>query len=103
MTIALNKMTGELIWKTESLNVPASYCSPVLIDYNDYKLLVNVSPIFVYGVDVTDGTIVWNINHHKALGKSNDGDDGQILCVTPVFHDNKVFSHGRLQSWQHSD
>jgi outer membrane protein assembly factor BamB len=94
MTIALNKATGELIWKTESLNVPASYSSPVLIDYNDYKLLVNVSPIFVYGVDVTDGTIVWNINHHKALGKSNDGDDGQILCVTPVFHDNKIYFTG---------
>jgi len=94
MTIALNKMTGELIWKTESLNVPASYSSPVLIDYNDYKLLVNVSPIFVYGVDVTDGTIVWKINHHTALGKSNDGDDGQILCVTPVFNDNKIYFTG---------
>ncbi len=94
MTIALNKATGELIWRTGSLNVPASYSSPVLIDYTDYKLLVNVSPIFVFGVDVTDGTIVWKINHHQALGKSNDGDDGQILCVTPVFHDNAIFVTG---------
>lgn len=101
MTIALNKADGGLIWRTESLNVPASYCSPVLIDYNDYKLLVNVSPIYVYGVDVTDGTIVWKINHHQALGKEGEGDDGQILCVTPVYKDNKIYftggyNHGSL-------
>lgn len=101
MTIAINKKTGELIWKTESLNVPASYSSPILLNYEGYRLLVNVSPVYVYGVDVTDGSILWKINHMEALGKEDDGKGSQILCVTPLWHNNKIlftggYNHGSV-------
>jgi len=94
MTIALNKNTGELIWKTESLNVPAAYVSPILLDYENYKLLVNVSPVYIYGVDVTDGSILWKINHMETLGKKDDEEGRQILCVTPLWHNNRIFFTG---------
>jgi outer membrane protein assembly factor BamB len=92
-TIALNKHNGDLIWKTESLGVPPSYISPVLINYNDYKLLVNVTPRYIFGVDVSHGKILWTINHHEALGKKEEN-DGQILCVTPLFFNDKIFFTG---------
>ncbi len=94
MTIALNKNTGELMWKTESLNVPASYTSPIIVDHTDYKLLINISPVYVFGVDVTDGSVLWKINHMEALGKDKNSGSRQILCVTPLWHDNKVFFTG---------
>jgi outer membrane protein assembly factor BamB len=92
-TVALNKNTGQLIWKTESLDVPASYSSPILVDYSNYKLLINVTPRYVFGVDVSDGKILWKINHLEALGSKEKGND-QILCVTPLFFNNKVFFTG---------
>ncbi len=92
-TIALNKNSGELIWKTESLDVPASYSSPILVDYNDYKLLINVTPRYVFGVDVSQGKIVWKIDHLEALGSKENG-TRQILCVTPLFFNDKVFITG---------
>jgi outer membrane protein assembly factor BamB len=91
--IALNKNSGELIWKSKSLDVPASYTSPVLIDYPDRKVLVNVTPRFIFGVDVSDGKILWTVNHLEALGKEKQ-DNSQILCVTPVYYDDKVYITG---------
>ncbi|MBN2862013.1 MAG: PQQ-binding-like beta-propeller repeat protein [Bacteroidales bacterium] len=91
--IALNKNNGELIWKSKSLDVPASYTSPVLIAYPDRKVLVNVTPRFIFGVDVSDGNILWTINHLETLGKKEQ-DNSQILCVTPVYSEDKVYFTG---------
>ncbi len=93
-TIALNKNTGELIWKSESLSDPASYASPVLIDYQDGKILVNVTPRFVFGVDISNGSILWKINHMEALGNKDKADSRQILCVTPLYYSNKIYFTG---------
>jgi len=93
-TIALNKNTGEAIWKTESLSDPASYNSPVMIEYPGLKLLVNITPRYVYGVDVSTGTILWKLHHPEALGKKDLSDDGQIMCVTPLFHNDKLYITG---------
>ena len=93
-TIALNKNTGELIWKSVSLGDPASYSSPVLISYPGLNLLVNVSPRYVFGIDVSDGSILWKINHRAALGKKDTTDNGQIMCVTPVYSGDKVYVTG---------
>lgn len=93
-TIALNKNTGELVWKTASLNDPASYASPILIDYPGLKLMVNVTPRYVFGVDVSNGSILWKISHMAALGKTDSTDKEQIMCVTPVFSNDKIYITG---------
>jgi outer membrane protein assembly factor BamB len=43
MTIALNKTTGNLIWKSASLNDKTGYVSPILISFAGKKMIVNVS------------------------------------------------------------
>lgn len=94
MTIALNKNTGELIWKSESIGDPPSYLSPVLVEKAGAKTLVNVTPRHIYGVNVADGTIMWKINHREALGKSDINDTGLILCVTPIYSGNRIYVTG---------
>ncbi len=93
-TIALNKNSGELIWKSESVNDPASYLSPVLVEKAGTKILVNVTPRFIFGIDVSDGSMLWKINHRETLGKSDINDTGQILCVTPVSSGNMIYMTG---------
>jgi|WetSurSiteA1Bulk_404760.scaffolds.fasta_scaffold01573_4 outer membrane protein assembly factor BamB len=93
-TIALNKNTGELVWKTASLGDPASYSSPVLIRYPGLNLLINVSPRYVFGIDVSDGSILWKINHRAAIGKKDTIDNEQIMCVTPVYYGDKIYVTG---------
>ncbi len=85
-TLALNKNTGEIIWKTESLDDKPGYVSPILVEYAGKKMLINVSLDHVYAVDVSNGKILWKVGHYN----SREGRDN-IFCTTPLFKDGKVF------------
>jgi len=89
MTIALNKSTGDLIWKSPGLNDKPGYVSPVLVEYAGIKMLINVSLGHTYAVDVSDGDIVWKVPHSPRQG----GRD-LIKCTTPLFRDGMVYVTG---------
>jgi outer membrane protein assembly factor BamB len=89
MTIALNKATGDLIWKSVSLNDKPGYVSPILIEYAGRKMLINVSLGHVFAVDPADGRILWKVRHQNPR-KGRD----MIMCVTPLYHDGKVYVTG---------
>jgi outer membrane protein assembly factor BamB len=88
MTIALNKGTGKIIWKSASLNDKPGYVSPILIEYAGKKMLVNVSLGHIFAVDPSNGEILWKVAHEA----SPRGD--LIKCVTPIFHDGMVYVTG---------
>lgn len=88
MTIALDKTTGKLIWKSASLNDKPGYVSPILVNYAGKKMLINVSLGHVFGVDVANGEILWKVAHVNKEG----GD--LIKCVTPLFKDGRVYVTG---------
>lgn len=89
MTIALNKTTGNLIWKSHSLNDKPGYVSPILIEYSGKKMLINVSLGNVFAVDPSNGDILWKVAHLARAG----GRD-LIKCVTPLFNNGKVYVTG---------
>lgn len=92
-TIALDKNNGKLIWKSESLNDNPAYVSPILIDYAGKKLIINVIASYVYAIDVSDGAIVWKFKHLD-INDQIDAGGKSIKCVTPVYHDGKIFVTG---------
>ncbi len=89
--VALDKMTGETIWQTESLNQPSAFVSPILIKTGKNKIIVNVMTEDLFGVDAANGKIVWKVKYtdiqpptfHKWAPKNN--------CVTPLYHDGYLF------------
>jgi outer membrane protein assembly factor BamB len=97
-TIALDKNTGDLIWKSESINDAPAYVSPILIDYSGKKLIVNVSLRHIFAVDAYNGTILWKIKHLDSLNTEKSTirwpDAPLIKCVTPLFHDGKIYVTG---------
>lgn len=90
MTIALNKKDGKLIWKSASLGDKPGYVSPVLVNYAGKKMIINVSLSNVFAVDASNGDILWRIAHEKPENMQRD----LIKCVTPLFHDGKVYVTG---------
>jgi outer membrane protein assembly factor BamB len=93
MTIALNKATGDVLWKSPSLNDKPGYVSPILINFAGKKMIVNVSLGHVFGVDASNGEILWKVSH----GKSNDPNMAQwdlIKCTTPLCKDGMVYVTG---------
>jgi|WetSurMetagenome_2_1015567.scaffolds.fasta_scaffold00021_18 outer membrane protein assembly factor BamB len=93
MTIALNKTNGAVIWKSASLNDKPGYVSPVLISYGGKKMIINLSLGHVFGVDASNGEILWNMSHEL----SSDPDLRRwdlIKCTTPIFKDGMVYVTG---------
>jgi outer membrane protein assembly factor BamB len=97
-TIAINKNTGDLIWKSSSINDAPAYVSPILINYADKKLIINVSLNYVFAVDATNGTILWKIKHTDVLDTKKSTviwpDAPLIKCVTPLYHDGNIYVTG---------
>jgi outer membrane protein assembly factor BamB len=93
MTIALDKNSGNLIWKSESLDDNPAYVSPILINYSGKRLIINVSASYIFAVNPSDGAIVWKFKHLDVNDKLPAGGK-TIKCVTPVYHDGKIFVTG---------
>jgi outer membrane protein assembly factor BamB len=89
MTLALNKTTGTILWKSVSLNDKPGYVSPILINYAGRKMIVNVSLGHVFGVDASNGEILWKVSHTQ----SSDHDD-LIKCTTPLYKEGMVYVTG---------
>ena len=88
MTLALDKATGEVIWKSESLDDKPGYVSPILIDYAGKRMIVNVSLDHIFAVDASNGEILWKVAHENSRGSE------LIKCVTPLFFDGRVYVTG---------
>ena len=89
MTLALNKTTGTILWKSVSLNDKPGYVSPILINYAGRKMIVNFSLGHVFGVDASNGEILWKVSH----AQSSDHDD-LIKCTTPLYKEGMVYVTG---------
>ena len=92
-TIALNKNTGSLIWKSASLNDNPGYVSPILITYSGKRLIVNVTASYVFGIDPSTGAMVWKFKHLD-INKKTEDDAKSIKCVSPIYHDGKIYVTG---------
>ncbi len=89
MTIALDKATGNVAWKSASLNDKPGYVSPIVLNYAGKKMIINVSLGHVYAVAASNGEILWKVAH----APSSDGDD-LIKCTTPLYKDGMVYVTG---------
>lgn len=84
--VALDKNTGDLIWKTESLDDTRSYVSPKLVDHNGKKMILAVTASYILGIDALNGTILWKYdlaNNHPGSRNNNTN--------TPLYYNGEVF------------
>jgi outer membrane protein assembly factor BamB len=93
MTIALNKATGDVIWKSASLNDKPGYVSPILINYAGKKMIVNASLGHIFGVDASNGEILWKVSHEQSSDPGLRRFD-LIKCTTPLYKDGMVYVSG---------
>ncbi|GIW97917.1 MAG: hypothetical protein KatS3mg111_1250 [Pirellulaceae bacterium] len=105
--LAVNKMTGQTIWKSD---VPAaverssqqgdfgrrrrrgnvgrgqesgaSYSSAIVVDFANHRQYVQLTATTLAGFSAEDGTLLWRYDPVAA----------QISCSTPIYHDGYVFA-----------
>jgi outer membrane protein assembly factor BamB len=75
--MALDKRTGETIWKTDRSEFLRGYCTPVLWDTAGGKQVVVAGTLRVVGYDQATGKEVWTV---RGIART--------ICATPVVGDN---------------
>ncbi len=85
--IAIDKLTGETIWTSESLEDEPAYVSPLLVNWNGKQMIVNLTKNFVFGIDPDHGEILWTYNY----GEISNDQGWNIQINTPLFHQGELF------------
>ncbi len=85
--VALKKKTGDVVWASESIGEKSSYCSPILVERGDARLIVTMLSDSVVFVDAETGRIVYRDKYADYQKKPKD-----INPVTAVYHDGCVYT-----------
>jgi outer membrane protein assembly factor BamB len=79
--VALNKRTGEIIWKTEDFTDDAQYSSIVLVEIDGVRQYVQLTMENVVGISPEDGSVLWKASRV-----------GRVAVVpTPIVDGNYVY------------
>ena len=80
--VALNRFTGETIWTSKGFGEPAAYCSPVIVNHNNTRLIITMTASSVIGLDAQTGELYWRIEQQQKYN---------IQANTPVYVNGLVF------------
>ncbi|NOU18652.1 MAG: PQQ-binding-like beta-propeller repeat protein [Bacteroidales bacterium] len=94
--VALNYLTGETIWKSETLRDTCDYVSPIIIEYNDRKMILASTARYFFTADLNTGKIGSKINNlygtlpilvNNTSIYCNDGQRGRLFSYDPQKND----------------
>jgi len=80
--IALDPNTGKLIWKSAGNGESSAYCSPLIVNLPQRKLLVTHTSNSIIGLDAADGKLLWKFEHINTYG---------VHPNTPLYSNGKLF------------
>lgn len=79
--VALNKQTGELLWKASEVIDPAHYSSVVIARPNGQKQYVQLMPEHLVGLDPESGELLWQVDW-----------PGKVAVIpTPIVRGNQIY------------
>ena len=94
--VALDKKTGQTVWKTKSTGQRSSYCSPILVKRGNRNLIITMTGHSVIGVDAANGEILWQYDCKLYQAKPGRA----INPNTPIYQDGYIYvTSGCAQCW----
>ncbi len=81
--IALNKLTGKLIWSCEGMGEKSAYCNPLLVTINEEKYFITMTDKSVLSIKAKTGELIWT---HPLEGIRNGAH-----VATPYYRDGHLF------------
>lgn len=80
--IALNKENGELIWTSKGKGEVSAYCSPMIVQLKNNKILVTQTASSILGLDASTGVLLWSHPHPNKWS---------VQANTPIYNDGKLY------------
>jgi outer membrane protein assembly factor BamB len=79
--VALNKKTGEPIWRSKELADSIHYSSPILVEIGGVRQIIQLTEASVAGIRASDGHLLW-----RAARKGETA-----VIPTPIYRDGQVY------------
>jgi len=86
-TIALDRFTGDMVWSSQAMRDTFSYCSPILAQLPERKVMITHSRHNLYAVDCENGEA---LGSYKITGFEYDGEH----CNSPAYSDGSIYFIG---------
>ena len=80
--VALNRLTGKVIWSSKGLGELSAYCTPSLVELPQRKILVTHTADHIVGVDASNGNLLWSYSHTNQWS---------VHPNAPIYHDGSLF------------
>jgi outer membrane protein assembly factor BamB len=80
--VALNRQNGSTVWVCEGNGEKSSYCSPILVNIGNTRLIVTMVQKSIIGVDADAGKLLWS---HKRDTKYD------VNANTPIYKDGYIY------------
>lgn len=87
--VAFNKLTGELVWQTESTGGLRAYASPTIYEWNGHRYILAITATYLLALEPETGKIVWKYQYFD--DQKWTFQPGLIWTNTPVFQDNRIW------------
>ena len=105
--VALDRHSGELIWKCSGEGSLSAYCTPLLVDFPSGKILFTMTNSHILAVQASDGRLLWSHpykNSRNIHPNTPVYDDGGLYCFSGYGHGGAMLSinsEGKLlgQKW----
>ena len=81
--IALNKLTGELLWSSAGVGMPTTYCSPQYIGDLETPVVVSAIDSSIVAFHAQTGAMLWTVEQKNPYG---------INPNTPLYEKGMLFS-----------
>ncbi|NOQ25607.1 MAG: PQQ-binding-like beta-propeller repeat protein [Bacteroidales bacterium] len=86
--IALNRHTGELIWKREGNGGASHYASPILVEIAEEKYIITIVGSSILSVNTTNGNLAWEYNV-RAGNPLPIYKDGYLFIIDFITEENR--------------
>jgi outer membrane protein assembly factor BamB len=80
--VALDKNSGEVVWKSPSAGDVAGYATPAVISYGGLRIILTLTARALIGVDAQSGSLLFRHEHQTAY---------DVNVLTPIFHAGRIF------------
>lgn len=80
---ALDRHSGDTIWKIEAGGDTSGYCSPCLVRHGKRRLLITMTGSSVVGIDADTGNYLWRHSHVT---------DYSVNANTPIYQNGFVYT-----------
>ena len=81
---AIDKYTGETVWKTDRSEFPRNYCTPVIAEVDGRRQIIVAATLRIVGYDFRTGKELWTVRGiaRAACSSPAIGDDGTVYIAS---------------------